>query len=95
MVKPFDWPRPRIAGGTSAVSQKLLEAVFGDQAVRSLAERARADLQRRTTELLAGERARYTDVLDNLHIDVTTPDQLRQASRRVDDLRFLAGRDQD
>ncbi len=27
-----------VAGGTSAVGQKLLEAIFGDQAVRQLAE---------------------------------------------------------
>ena len=31
-----------IAGGSAVLGQKLLEAVFGDQAVRSLAERARA-----------------------------------------------------
>ena len=30
-----------IAGGSAVLGQKLLEAVFGDQAVRSLAERAR------------------------------------------------------
>src|SRR5690606_2660268 len=35
-----------IAGGSAVLGQKLLEAVFGDQAVRSLAERARADLDR-------------------------------------------------
>ena len=31
-----------IAGGSALLGQKLLEAVFGDQALRSLAERARA-----------------------------------------------------
>ena len=30
-----------VAGGASALSQKILEAVLGDQAVRSLAEQAR------------------------------------------------------
>ena len=34
-------PRSGIAGGSAVVGQKLLEAVFGDQAVRCLAERAR------------------------------------------------------
>ena len=34
-----------VAGGTSAVGQKVLEAVFGDAAVRSLAARAREDLR--------------------------------------------------
>ena len=33
-----------VAGGASALSQKVLEAVLGDQAVRSLAEQARRDL---------------------------------------------------
>ena len=34
-----------IAGGSAILGQKLLEAVFGDQAVRSLAERARRQLE--------------------------------------------------
>ena len=33
-----------IAGGTALLAQRLLEAVFGDQAVRGLAAQARADL---------------------------------------------------
>ena len=33
-----------IAGGTAVVGQKLLEAVFGDQAVRELARKAREQL---------------------------------------------------
>ena len=53
-----------IAGGSAVLGQKLLEAVFGDQAVRSLAERARRSLEVRVTELFDVERARYTDLLD-------------------------------
>ncbi|WP_217915483.1 ABC transporter [Miltoncostaea marina] len=53
-----------IAGGTSAVSQKLLEAVFGDQAVRSLAARAREDLLVRVRRLLDGEAARFAALLE-------------------------------
>lgn len=48
-----------VAGGTSAVGQRLLEAVFGDAAVRSLAARARADLQARVDALLRYEQARF------------------------------------
>src|SRR5918999_6407328 len=33
-----------VAGGTSALGQKVLEAIFGDQAVRQLAARARERL---------------------------------------------------
>jgi hypothetical protein len=70
------------------VGQKLLEAVFGDQAVRSLAERARRSLEARVTDLLALERARYTDLLDSLDLDPEAPEALRRASRRVEDARY-------
>jgi energy-coupling factor transporter ATP-binding protein EcfA2 len=53
-----------IAGGTSALSQKVLEAIFGDQAVRSLAARAREDLLARVERLLEGEAARFEELLD-------------------------------
>jgi energy-coupling factor transporter ATP-binding protein EcfA2 len=79
-----------IAGGSAVLGQKLLEAVFGDQAVRSLAERARRDLEVKVNDLLDGERRRYIDLLDGLEISPETPEKLRSASRRVDDLRFAA-----
>ena len=77
-----------IAGGYAVLGQKLLEAVFGDQAVRSLAERARRDLEAKVAELLETERRRYTDLLDSLAASEEAPERLRTASRRVDDLRF-------
>ena len=49
-----------VAGGTSAVGQKLLKAIFGDQAVRTLAERARGDLLTRVERLLAAEAERFS-----------------------------------
>jgi hypothetical protein len=79
-----------IAGGSAVLGQKLLEAVFGDQAVRRLATNAREDLNRRVRELLATERARYTELLDGLKISADDADRLRAASRRVDDVRFAA-----
>jgi energy-coupling factor transporter ATP-binding protein EcfA2 len=79
-----------VAGGAAVIGQKLLEAVFGDQAVRRLAERARRDLERRTEELFEPERRRYTDLLDGLGLDRTVPDRLRTAARQVDDLRFAS-----
>jgi hypothetical protein len=81
-----------IAGGSAVVGQKLLEAVFGDQAVRSLAERARKALELRVRELFAAEQARYTDRLDGLGFDPATPEQLRRASRRVEDARYAGQR---
>jgi hypothetical protein len=53
-----------IAGGTSAAGQKVLEAVFGDSAVRMLASRARADLLERVETLLEIERARFVEIVD-------------------------------
>jgi hypothetical protein len=50
-----------VAGGTSVLGQRVLEAVFGDAAVRSLAARAREDLQRRADALLRYEQARFDD----------------------------------
>ncbi|QIK77521.1 ABC transporter [Nocardioides piscis] len=79
-----------IAGGSAVLGQKLLEAVFGDQAVRTLAERARQDLESKVSELLDTERRRYLDLLDSLEISPQAPENLRNASRRVDDLRFAA-----
>ena len=77
-----------IAGGSAVLGQKLLEAVFGDQAVRSLAERARKSLAVRVREIVDAERARYVDLLDSLGLDGQTPEQLRAAARRVDDVRY-------
>ena len=43
-----------VAGGTAVVGQRLLEAVFGEDAVRRLAQTARDDLHARCQRLLAG-----------------------------------------
>ena len=53
-----------IAGGTSAVGQKLLEAILGDQAVRRLTSAARSDLERRVADLLQDEASRFNLSLD-------------------------------
>lgn len=79
-----------VAGGSAVLGQKVLEAVFGDQAVRSLSARAKKDLERRVTELMETERARYVEALDRLGLDPEADEKLREAVRRVDDLRFAA-----
>ncbi len=79
-----------IAGGSAVLGQKLLEAVFGDQAVRRLAENARADLNRRMETLLDSEAQRYIALLDALGISPEAEEQLRLGARRIDDLRFAA-----
>ena len=52
-----------VAGGTSAVGQRVLEALLGDQAVRTLAATAREDLLRRARALLGAEAERYEALL--------------------------------
>jgi energy-coupling factor transporter ATP-binding protein EcfA2 len=52
-----------VAGGTTAASQKVLEAVFGDSAVRALASTARSDLLESVENLLRGERDRFAAVV--------------------------------
>lgn len=63
-----------IAGGTAVVGQKLLEAVFGDQAVRELATKARDRLLERVSDLYDAERGRLDDAVAGLGVD---PDQAR------------------
>jgi hypothetical protein len=84
-----------IAGGTLLIGQKLLEAVFGDQAVRGLAFRARKALEERIVALVDEERARYTGQVDALQIDHGAPERLRHAARKVGDARFASQRSDD
>ncbi|TRW43159.1 dynamin family protein [Georgenia yuyongxinii] len=68
-----------IAGGTAVVAQKLLEAVFGDDAVRKMAKAARTDLHRRAGEFLAAQADAYRGALQTLEIDADAPDRVAAA----------------
>jgi len=81
-----------VAGGSAVLGQKILEAVFGELAVRQLAERARADLNHRMLLLLEGEQRRFGGVLDGLGVAADVEEELRLAARQIDDIRF-AGHD--
>ncbi|MFC7877871.1 dynamin family protein [Isoptericola sp. NPDC057391] len=72
-----------IAGGTAIVAQKLLEAVFGDEAVRRLAAQAKERLNGRVEAVLRGQAARYTAQLDALGTQDTGADGVRDAAHRV------------
>ncbi|WP_402464566.1 dynamin family protein [Isoptericola aurantiacus] len=73
-----------IAGGTAVVAQKLLEAVFGDDAVRRLAAQAKERLTARADAVLRGQSARYTSQLDALGTDDSRGDRLRAAAGAVE-----------
>ncbi|MFV0463722.1 MAG: dynamin family protein [Nostocoides sp.] len=55
-----------IAAGTTALAQKVLEAIFGDQAVRSMAAKARTMLLERVEALYAEEQARHTAAIGSV-----------------------------
>jgi hypothetical protein len=71
-----------IAGGSSAVGQKLVEALLGDQAVRRLTAVARTDLERRVDALIDAEAARFDAALAQ-HRPSHHVSRLRQLSDRL------------
>jgi energy-coupling factor transporter ATP-binding protein EcfA2 len=52
-----------IAGGTALLAQRVLEAIFGDQAVREMAAKARRSLLDLADDLYSAERERYAAAL--------------------------------
>jgi energy-coupling factor transporter ATP-binding protein EcfA2 len=74
-----------VAGGTAMLAQRVLEAVFGDDAVRRLAKKAKEDLDARVEGLLAGELSRFHAALDNVSVDPAQADRIRTAARTADD----------
>ena len=76
-----------VAGGTAVLAQRVLEAVFGDQAIRRLAQTAKDDLDARVQALLADELVRYHMILNGLHVESDQSRRLRQAARVVEEAR--------
>ena len=76
-----------VAGGTAVLAQRILEAVFGDQAIRRLAQTAKDDLDARVQALLADELVRYHKILDGLAVDSEHSERLRTAAAAVESAR--------
>jgi hypothetical protein len=76
-----------VAGGTAILAQRVLEAVFGDQAIRRLAETAKDDLDGRVQVLLADELVRYHMILNGLAVEPEQAARLRQAARTLESAR--------
>ena len=74
-----------VAGGTALLAQRLLEAVFGDDAVRRLTATAQHDLETRMIGLLDAEAARHTAVLDALDLTPGAGAAVRSAANRLAD----------
>ncbi|WP_438875005.1 hypothetical protein [Winogradskya consettensis] len=73
-----------VGAGTTVAAQKVLEAVFGDQMIRSLAARARAELLTRVNVLLDAEAARFTDRTAAVGLEIEPGATLRQAAAEVE-----------
>jgi hypothetical protein len=65
----------------------VLEAIFGDQAIRTLANRARDELLIRANLLLDAEAARYTDRTSAAGLDAEPGAGLRRAAADVENAR--------
>ena len=76
-----------IAGGSAVLAQRLLEAIFGDQAVRTLANRARGMLLERITELFEREEQRYDAALAEVALAPGAPERIEKALAAVKDAR--------
>lgn len=72
-----------IVGGSALLAQRLLEAVFGDEAVRRLTQEAQTRLAARTDALLEEESTRFTRQLDATGAASRDGDDLRAAADRV------------
>ena len=72
-----------VAGGTALLAQRVLEAIFGEDAVRRLAKQAKADLDARVEGLQANELNRYTAVLDAVAHSGAPAAELRAAVAAV------------
>ncbi len=72
-----------VAGGASAVGHTLLEALLGDQAIRSLAAQARDALDSRVAAVYHDEAERYRAAVASLGIDAAAPARLRALAQAL------------
>jgi hypothetical protein len=70
--------------GTTVAAQKVLEAIFGDQAIRTLAAKAREDLLDRVDALLEDEGGRYLRLLEGSAVADDPGAALRAAGAAVE-----------
>ncbi|WP_131103873.1 dynamin family protein [Ornithinimicrobium sufpigmenti] len=73
-----------IAGGSAVLAQRLLEAVFGDQAVREMSRKARTALLARVEALYEQEQARFDAVLEEVPVPEHVIGELEAAAAQVE-----------
>ena len=67
-----------VAGGTAVVAQKLLEAIFGDEAVRRMAQSALKDLHERAGAFMVTDAEPFRSELATLGVDASAGDDLAE-----------------
>ena len=77
--------------GTTVAAQAVLQAIFGDQAVRTLANKARADLLDRVGRCSTRRPARYLTRTAEARPDADAGAALRRAAGRVELARHRSG----
>ena len=73
-----------IAGGSAVLAQRILEAIFGDQAVRDLAAKARRQLMAKTEDLYAVEQARLHAAVAAFAVSSGQADRLKAAAAALE-----------
>ena len=73
-----------VGAGTTVAAQKVLEAIFGDQAIRTLATRAREELLTCVNVLLDAEAARYLERTAAVGVDLEPGARLRDVATDVE-----------
>ncbi|MDR1386366.1 MAG: dynamin family protein [Propionibacteriaceae bacterium] len=76
-----------LAGGTAVVAQKVLEMVFGDEAIRRLAVKSKELLDARVKTLMSTQLRRFTAALESLRLDPRLPGEIVDAAEWVERLR--------
>lgn len=80
-----------VAGGTAVVAQRLLEAVFGDDAVRRMSARARNDLHDLTQAFLDRDRLAFISAVNELGLNVQLRESIRNNAHALEQARTREG----
>jgi hypothetical protein len=80
-----------VGAGATVAAQKVLEAIFGDQSIRALANKAREDLLDRVERLMAAESDRFTDRIAAADVDEEPGARLRAVADEVEQARCALG----
>ncbi|MGV4376317.1 dynamin family protein [Trueperella pyogenes] len=81
-----------VAGGTAVVAQRLLEAVFGDSAVRRMAKEAKHNLEQMVKDYLDADRHVWQAAIDGVGVSRELRDRYALNLRALREARITDGR---